>query len=285
LIDAQVLLPSDHSGPLLLAGVSLATPHSSFADNTLKTPMLELSDHRHPCVYRPSQLARMPLLYPTRRMTGRELDEQLAAGRRRSGAFVYYTACPACSACEPSRIDVQRFELSRSMKRVLQMGDRSLETRIGPPCDDALRLELFNRHRQQRNLASSTDAYSFEDFHGFLVESCCESYELSFWSGDSLVACSIIDSGQQSVSAVYTYFDPRYARLSPGTYSILKQMEWAVGQGKRYLYLGMFVADNQHLRYKARFVPQERFIDGNWVAFDQPLDNWSSTLDKTESTE
>ena len=132
------------------------------------------------------------------------------------------------------------------------MGDRPLETRIGPPCDDALRLELFNQHRQQRNLASSTDAYSFEDFHGFLVESCCESDQLSFWSGDSLVACSIIDSGQQSVSAVYTDSDPRYARLSPGTYSILKQMEWAAGQGKRYLYLGMFVADNQHLRYKAR---------------------------------
>jgi len=220
----------------------------------------------------------MPLLYPTRRLTGEELDEQLAIGRRRSGAFVYYTACPTCSACEPSRLEVQQFKLSRSMKRVLNAGDRELETRIGPPSDDAHRLELFNLHRLQRNLASSGDAYSFEDFHGFLVESCCDSYELSFWNGNSLVACSIIDCGLQSASAVYTYYDPAYARLSPGTYSILKQMEWAASQGKRYLYLGMFVADNQHLRYKARFVPQERYLNGKWVMFDQPLEDWSSTI-------
>lgn len=261
----------------------MATPHSSLPHNLLKTPMLELSDHKHPCVYRPSQLARMPLLYPTRRLTGEELDEQLAIGRRRSGAFVYYTACPSCSACEPTRLEVQRFKLSRSMKRVLREGDRELITRIGPPSDDVHRLDLFNLHRRQRNLASSTDAYSFEDFHGFLVESCCESYELSFWDGNSLVACSIVDCGHQSVSAVYTYFDPEYARLSPGTYSILKQIEWASGQGKRYLYLGMFVADNQHLRYKARFAPQERYVAGQWIAFDRPLDDWSSTIDPTGS--
>ncbi len=247
--------------------------------------MLELSDHKHPCVYRPSQFARMPLLYPTRRLTGQEMDEQLAEGRRRSGAFIYYTACPTCIACEPTRLEVQRFELSRSMKRVLQLGNQRLEMRIGPPGDDAVRLKLFNLHRQQRNLAVSNDDYSFEDFHGFLVESCCDSYEMSFWDRDSLVACSIVDCGNQSASAVYTYFDPAYARLSLGTYSILKQVEWSVIQSKHYLYLGMFVADNQHLRYKARFAPQERFIDGKWIAFEQPLEDWSSTLETSGSTE
>ena len=221
----------------------------------------------------------MPLLYPTRRLTGEELDEQLASGRRRSGAFVYYTACPTCTSCEPTRLEVQGFGLSRSMKRVLQTGNRHLESRVGPPCDDATRLKLFNLHRKERNLASSNEAYSFEDFHGFLVETCCDSYEMSFWDQETLVACSIVDCGQQSVSAVYTFFDPTYTRLSPGTYSILKQIEWATLQGRRYLYLGMFVADNQHLRYKARFTPQERFIDGVWVSFSQPLEDWSSSLD------
>ncbi len=245
--------------------------------------MLELSDHKHPCVYRPSQLARMPLLYPTRRLTGEELDEQLAMGRRRSGAFVYYTACPTCTSCEPTRLEVQGYRLSRSMKRVLKEGDRELAIRVGPPCGDPLRLELFNLHRQQRNLAASSEAYSHEDFHGFLVESCCESYELSFWNGEKLVACSVVDCGLQSVSAVYTFFDPAYLRLSPGTYSILKQIEWAASRGKRYFYLGMFVADNQHLRYKARFAPQERYLNGAWVAFNEPLGDWSSMIDPKDA--
>jgi leucyl-tRNA---protein transferase len=247
--------------------------------------MLELSDHKHPCVYRPSQLARMPLLYPTRRLTGEELDEQLAIGRRRSGAFVYFTACPTCTSCEPTRLEVQGYKMSRSMKRVLHQGDRELSIRVGPPCADSDRLELFNLHRQQRNLATSMEAYSYEDFCGFLVESCCESYELSFWNGEKLVACSVVDCGLESVSAVYTFFDPAYLRLSPGTYSILKQIEWAASLGKRYLYLGMFVADNQHLRYKARFAPQERYLKGTWVAFNVPMDDWSATIDPKDSTE
>jgi arginine-tRNA-protein transferase len=171
------------------------------------------------------------------------------------------------------------------MKRVLKEGDRELSLRVGPPSGDPQRLELFNLHRRQRNLASSTDAYSFEDFQGFLVESCCESYELSFWCGERLVACSVVDSGLQSVSAVYTFFDPGYTRLSPGTYSILKQIEWAANRGKRYLYLGMFVADNQHLRYKARFAPQERYLNGAWVAFHEPMGDWSSAIDSKDSTE
>jgi len=171
------------------------------------------------------------------------------------------------------------------MKRVVQQGNHHLEMRVGSPSDDAVHLGLFNLHRRQRNLAASNDAYSFEDFHGFLIESCCETFELSFWDHESLVACSIVDCGHQSVSAVYTFFDPAYSRLSPGTYSILKQIEWTVQLGKRYLYLGMFVADNQHLRYKARFAPQERLVDSKWIAFEQPIEDWSSTLESSESSE
>ncbi len=239
--------------------------------------MLELSDHIHPCVYLPSKNARMPLLYPTRRLTPEEMDAQLASGRRRSGSFIYYTACPNCCACEPSRFDVRHFRLTRSLRRVWNLGNRTFDVKIGPPKDDQERLAVFNLHRQVRNLAASEDPYTFEDFHSFLVESCCDTYELSFWEYDRLVACTIIDCGKESVSAVYTYFDPSYSKFSPGTYSILTQLDWARREGKKYLYLGMFVADNQHLRYKARFAPQERFQNGQWVAFNEPIPDWSSS--------
>ena len=261
----------------------MANPHLSMPSTVTPLPMLELSDHLHDCVYRPSQQARMPLLCPTRKLTPSELDVQLAAGRRRSGSFVYYTACPTCSACEPARLHVQRFQMSRSMKRVLKMGDQRLGLRIGLPSGDASRLDLFNRHRLQRNLAASNDAYTVDDFHGFLVESCCDTYELSFWDRELLVACTIVDVGLESVSAVYTYFDPCYADLSPGTYSILKQIEWTAELGKRYLYLGMYVADNQHLRYKARFTPQDRFVHGEWITYNEPMKDWSLSIEDRKS--
>lgn len=239
-------------------------------------PMLPMSDHAHPCVYRPTELARMPLLYPTRRLTGEELDQQLALGRRRSGTYLYYTACPSCSACEPTRLRIEEFKLSKSMRRVLHRGDQVLKTVLSTPAEDELRLKLFNRHRMHRDLATSKEAYSREDFHGFLVDSCCFSKELSYWIGEKLVACSIIDWGQCAISAVYSYFDPDFSDLSLGTYSILKQFQLAKEFQKTFLYLGMFVESNQHLRYKGRFAPQERFIQGQWRLISEPIDDWTS---------
>ena len=87
---------------------------------------------------------------------------------------------------------------------------------------------------------------------------------MSIRHGDRLISISVIDVGQQSLSAVYTHFDPDFSRFSPGTYAILKQIQHARETGRAFVYLGMYVAQNQHLNYKARFVPQERFIRGNW---------------------
>jgi arginine-tRNA-protein transferase len=92
--------------------------------------------------------------------------------------------------------------------------------------------------------------------------------ELQFRLADELIAVSVIDCGQNSVSAVYTYFDPDYSKLSLGTYAILKQIEFCVQTGRQFVYLGMFVKDNRHLSYKARFLPQQRWIAGDWVDFD-----------------
>jgi len=161
------------------------------------------------------------------------------------------------------------------MRRILTHGNRECRIEIAPPTDDTLRLGIFNRHRKGRGLAVSDDLYQASEFNGFLVESCCDTFELSFWAGTHLIGCSIIDKGAESISAVYTYFDPAYSRLSIGTYSILKQIEWARQNRKRYVYLGMYVSDNQHLKYKARFVPQERFIEGEWVSRDTPSNDWA----------
>ncbi len=239
-------------------------------------PMLPMSDHEHRCVYRPSEMARMPLLYPTRRLSGDELDNQLAQGRRRSGTYLYYTACPNCNECRPTRLNPAEFTPSRSMRRVLNFGDKSLRVFLSPPVVDAMRLDLFNRHRLQRDLASTREAYSAEDFRGFLVESCCDSRELSYWYRDKLIACSIVDIGTRSLSAVYTFFDPDFSQFSLGTYSILKQLALTKELGRTFLYLGMYVEDNQHLRYKGRFAPQERYIDGRWIRFETPMTDWSS---------
>jgi arginine-tRNA-protein transferase len=211
----------------------------------------------------------MPLIVPERLVSPEEFDVMLSGGMRRSGRFAYYTACDGCQACEPVRLDVSKFRWSDSWRRVINRGDRMLRLEIGPPEYSDERLRLFNLHRGLRDLSNGDGDYGAYDYEGFLVDSCCEStFELRYYLQDALVALSVIDVGAVSISAVYTYFDPAQSKLSLGTYSVLKQIEMAQNTGLQWVYLGLYVEQNSHLNYKARFKPQERFIKSKWIEFE-----------------
>jgi arginine-tRNA-protein transferase len=227
--------------------------------------------------------ARLPMFFGPR-MSGEEFDRLLAAGFRRTGRFAYYTACPDCRACEPTRVDLEQFSLTASLRRVLKRGDKELSVRRGPCEIEAVRLGLYDLHRRERGLDRERSAITAYEYASAFVESCCETQELSCWIDDRLLAVSITDLGHQSLSAVYCYFDPQYSSLSLGTYCILKQMQWAMETGRRYLYLGMFIEANQHVRYKGRFVPQERFIRSEWSQITTAID-WTSRERGTTETD
>ncbi len=234
--------------------------------------LLVVQDQLQECPYLPDAVARMPLLWPQRLYDGETVDELFALGFRRSGAFVYRTHCPHCSACKPTRISVADFQLRASQRRVLKRGDRALTVRMGEPQTDEARVKLFNLHRNQRGLSKATDEVDLFGYQSFLVDTFCETAELSVWDGKRLVAVAVTDLGRRSASAVYTYFDPDYARYSLGTYAIVKQWEWCRQTERDYLYLGLYVAENRHLNYKANYRPQERLLDGRW----QVIGNGSS---------
>ena len=75
------------------------------------------------------------------------------------------------------------------------------------------------------------------------------------------------------MSAVYTFYDPELTAASIGTYSVLKQVEFCAKHNLQYLYLGYYVANSPHMKYKSRFVPNERLIGGKWVRFDHDVAN------------
>mgnify|MGYP003381445449 CR=1 FL=1 len=209
----------------------------------------------------------MPLEVPTSGLTPERFDRLLEAGYRRSGWFFYRTQCPHCSACEPLRLEVAQFHPSRSQRRAQKIGDQYLRTEVSAPVVDARRLVLFNRHRTERELSHGEAQVGESEYRSFLINSHADVAELSLWYEERLLAVSITDVGAESLSAVYCFFDPDFAWLNPGTYAILQQVAIARGRGFRWLYLGMMVADNSHLRYKANYRPHERRIHGQWVHF------------------
>ncbi len=226
-------------------------------------------DQEERCSYLAGRTARMPLRMPITKLTGEQFDQRLAAGDRRSGAFLYRTNCPQCKACEPIRIQVDQFQPNRSQKRAWRKGERELTTILGPPIVDQLRIDMFNEHRWQRGLAGEDREIDEHGYESFLVETCCDTFEIRYYLDSQLIAVAICDEGNASVSAVYCFFDPAFSRYSLGTYSVLKLIELCQLWGKCYLYLGLYIAESPNMSYKANFRPHQRLIGGSWQNFDR----------------
>ncbi|HHH31001.1 MAG TPA: arginyltransferase [Polyangiaceae bacterium] len=230
---------------------------------------LVVHDAPHVCPYLPARRARLPMRLPARALSAGELDARLAEGDRRHGTFLYRPSCGDCAACEAIRIPVDELPARRSHRRVLRRGDRLFRLELGSPTVDSARLALYQKHKEGRGLTTPNSAgLDARAYEGFLVQSCVPAFEMRYWDGSRLAAIAVVDRGLNALSAVYCYWDPEYERTSLGTYSILKQIELCRRMGVRYLYLGLYIADNPHMNYKAGFRPHERLVRGDWVRFD-----------------
>lgn len=232
-------------------------------------PELIVYDRLQPCPYLAERVARMPLRIPARLLQRDELEQRLDIGDRRQGIFLYRTACPGCRACEPIRIEVARFEPNRSQRRATAKGNARLTVELSDPVADARRVALYNRHKELRGLASERDGIDLEGYREFLVVSCCESFELRYLLDGELVGVALVDRSDEALSAVYCYYEPSLEHLGIGTYSVLKQIELCRSWNLRYLYLGLYIAESERMRYKARFLPHQRRIEGVWQTFER----------------
>jgi len=206
----------------------------------------------------------MPLRLPARVLTPGELDRRLLVGDRRQGCVLYHTECPGCCGCIPLRIDVESFAPSRSQQRTLRQTSRRCRVEVGRPIVDERRVWLYNQHKELRGLGDGQPPIDERHYRDFLVNTCCDSYELRMLLDDTLVGVSIFDRGASSLSAVYCCYDPSYRSLGLGTFAILKQLELCGLWNLRHLYLGLYIPESSRMAYKARYFPHEVLVNGRW---------------------
>jgi arginine-tRNA-protein transferase len=233
-------------------------------------PELLVHDEPMRCPYLPHETARLPLRLPLSRLSRRQLDLRLGQGERRQGRLVYRTACATCRACEAIRIPVADYVMSRTERRVQRRGARTIETEIGAVESDARRTALYNSHKMGRGLRQPDDEPLSQAAYGaVLADSCCESFELRYRVEGKLIGLAIVDRGERSLSAVYCYYDPAFSWLSPGSYSILYQLELCRQWQLEHLYLGLTVHGCDVMTYKRRYLPHERLVQGRWLRFER----------------
>lgn len=192
-----------------------------------------------------------------------QMDFLWAEGWRHFGIyfFRYQTSFHADQKFSviPLRIDLARFTLSRSQKRVLAK-NRDAEIVIRPASVDDERKILFEKHRVrfQENIPTSLD----DVLSSSPASMPCPACELCVYLGGRLVGVTYLDIGRNAISAVYAIFDPIQARRSLGILMILHSLQLSRSRGCRYYYPGYAYREPFTYDYKKRFHGVE-YLDWN----------------------
>lgn len=206
-------------------------------------------------------------LYLDGRLIGMGYRALLDQGYRRAGSFLYRPDCASCTECRVLRVPVNSFRRTKSQRRVWNRGRKLFSVDLGEPRINRERLDMYCRYLKAIH-GEMEAAPTESDFEFMFVSTCLGSAtrEVRLWDGETLAGVGIIDLFDDAMSTVYFYYDPAYARYSPGTFSALAELDIASALGLKFYYLGYYIAECASMNYKANFGPCEmrRVGEGNW---------------------
>jgi arginine-tRNA-protein transferase len=219
------------------------------------------------CGYLPEQTAQLEYQIVSS-LTTEEYSQNVHSGWRRFGPALFRPQCPACSACQPIRILVDRYKPDRSQRRV-EKANQDLKLIIGKPAFDEARADLYQRHHQYNAASKGWPEPRGNPFNSMLgmVEGPLDVEEWSYYLGDRLVAVSYIDALTDGYSGMYYYHEPELRERSLGTFIVISLLREAARRQLPYVYLGYFVKNCRSMEYKARFLPNQVLRDGLWEDF------------------
>jgi len=200
-----------------------------------------------------------------------ELESLLVRGWRRLGPFYFRPACAGCFECVPLRIPVATFAPSGSQARAARRV-RRFRVRLGVPRVDRARLDLYARWHAAREERRGWNAspLTVDDYALQFAFPHEAVRELTLWDGGTLVALGLCDVTPHAWSAIYFFYDPAIARLSPGVANVMLSLELARERGIPHVYLGYRVLGCPSMRYKATFRPHE-LLAGRPGPEEEPL--------------
>jgi arginine-tRNA-protein transferase len=197
-----------------------------------------------------------------------KMDQYWAEGWRHFGILFFRYRSAVHGGKEfsvlPLRVDLERFTLKRSQKRVLAK-DRDIRTVIRPAVIDKAKENLFAKHivRFRENIPSSL----FNFMSPVPASVPCLNLELCLYLNERLIGVTYLDIGQTATSAVYAMFDPAEAKRSLGILMMLRSIVFSRERGYRYYYPGYAYREPSAYDYKKRFMGLE-YLD--WTAGWKP---------------
>jgi arginine-tRNA-protein transferase len=216
-----------------------------------------------PCSYLDKRNAQSAFVHPSFSQSTTIYSQLIEQGFRRSGNEVYAPRCPTCSECIPTRVAIEQFKTSKNQKRCIKKNQRT-SVIIKPAQFEQEHYDMYMRYQKDRHqdggMANSTE----EDYINFLSSQWCNTLFVEFSIGDKCAAVAIVDLLDNALSAVYTFFDPKFSNYSLGTYAVLWQIEHALQMELEFVYLGYWIKNCGKMSYKTQYQPIQGFIEKEW---------------------
>lgn len=211
-----------------------------------------------------------------------QFDQYLQSGWRLLGySYIRHniTFCrgEVCNTI-PMRIRLQDFTFSESQLKLMRKKSRPRfeinAINLSPHTE-----YLFEKHCDRLTEQRPASIFSFLSPHAAHVP--VNGLEIRLFDDDQHFASSFMHLGKQSVSGTYCVFDPAFAHHSPGSLTMLLELEYAKNQGFEYYYHGYVNSVPSQFDYKLNYNNLESY---NWeTSVWSPRDrvsvkNWRSLL-------
>ncbi|PKA03499.1 arginyltransferase, partial [Leptospira ellisii] len=170
---------------------------------------LPVSPERN-CSYYPDRPSRIQYLPFEGEILPETLQFFFDSGFRRTGNILYRTSCGGCTDCLSYRIPLEGFEPSSNKRRLLKRnGDLELRWSAPKLSEEKETLYLkYQRIRYESFVRHESDPELLRGMRWNLFESAENSVELTIRLGSRLLGFMILDHASDSLSAVYSVYDP-----------------------------------------------------------------------------
>lgn len=224
-----------------------------------------------PCPYLEGRMERK-LFTALQGENAEKLNNALSSqGFRRSQNVLYRPSCADCASCLSARIDVAKFQPTKSQKRTIKR-NVTLNRRATSPWATEDQYDLFRRYLDSRHADGGMADMDVFEFAAMIEETPIRSRVIEYTDADTgaLIGVCLTDVLGDGVSMVYSFYTPDRPQNGLGNYIILDHIEIARDAGLPYVYLGYWVPGSQKMGYKAKFSGLEVFMGGAWHPMRDP---------------
>lgn len=231
------------------------------------------------------------LYHPEVPLAPRSLDDFLTAGWRPTGQSVYTsdylrTEDDALYGCLQLRVPLQGFTFKKRHRKLLKRNGQLFRTVVRPAEAPTPEMQRVNGEYRKVHPEKSQEDLSFH-VTGDRGRKVINTHEVLVYLRDQLIAFSYFDVGQHCLYSKAGIYDPAFRDFSLGTYTMLLELQWALGRDFHFYHPGYYAPQYPAFNYKLTLGPTE-YLDpatAQWAPLtgdpvDHPADPYRRVEEK-----